>query len=89
MKTFLSLVADDLLQRFGSNMRNVTVVFPGKRASLFLNQELALASEVPVWTPRYITMSDLFYSLSPYVQADPIDSIVTLYQIFSQTILTE
>lgn len=89
MKTFLSLVANDLLKRFGTNMRNVTVVFPGKRASLFLNQELALACETPVWTPRYITMSDLFYSLSPYVKADPIDSIASLYQIFSKTILTE
>jgi len=89
MKTFLSLVAQDLLQRFGTNMHDVTVVFPGKRASLFLNQELALASETPVWAPRYITMSDLFYSLSPYVKADPIDSISALYQIFSKTILTE
>ena len=88
MKTFLSLVATDLLQRFGSNMHDVTVVFPGKRASIFMNQELALASDTPVWAPRYITMSDLFYHLSPYVAADPIDSITTLYQIFSQTVLT-
>ena len=89
MKTFLSLVARDLLQRFGTNMHDVTVVFPGKRASLFLNQELAKASETPVWAPRYITMSDLFYSLSPYVKADPIDSITALYQIFSKTIMNE
>jgi len=89
MKTFLSLVANDLLHRFGNNMHDVTVVFPGKRASLFLNQELAMASDVPVWAPRYITMSDLFYSLTPYVKADPIDSIASLYQIFSKTILTE
>lgn len=89
MKTFLSLVARDLLERFGTNMHDVTVVFPGKRASLFLNQELAMASDIPVWAPRYITMSDLFYRLSPYVKADPIDSITSLYQIFSQTILSE
>ena len=85
----MNLVANNLLQRFGSNMHNVTVVFPGKRASIFLNQELALASDKPVWAPRYITMSDLFYSLSPYVKADPIDSIALLYQIFRKTILTE
>ncbi|MBO6059659.1 MAG: PD-(D/E)XK nuclease family protein, partial [Bacteroidaceae bacterium] len=89
MRTFLSLVAKDMLQRFGNNMHDVTVVFPGKRASLFLNQELAMASDTPVWAPRYITMSDLFYSLSPYVKADPIDSIATLYQIFTKTILSE
>ena len=29
MKTFLSLVARDLLERFGTNMHDVTVVFPG------------------------------------------------------------
>lgn len=89
MKTFLSLVAKDLLGRFGNNMRDVTVVFPGKRASIFLNQELALASPQPVWAPRYTTMSDLFYRLSPYVAADPIDSIVALHGIFCSTLSVE
>lgn len=86
MKTFLSTVARDLLGRFGTNMRDVTVVFPGKRASIFLNQELALASPTPVWAPRYTTMSDLFHRLSDFIPADPIDSIVALHHIFCSTL---
>lgn len=89
MKTFLNIVASDLLQRFGNNMCDVTVVFPGKRASIFLNQELARCSTGPVWAPRYITMSDLFYRMSDMVAADPIDSIVTLHEVFCQTILND
>ena len=37
-KTFLELVAADLLSRFDKNMSRVAVVFPNKRASLFLNR---------------------------------------------------
>lgn len=83
-RTFLQLVAEDLLGRFGRNLSSTTVVFPGKRANLFLNQELALQSQEPVWTPRYITIGDMFQNLSPYETADPIDCICTLYQIFHQ-----
>ena len=50
--TFLALMAQDLLSRFGTNLNHVTVVFPNKRAGLFFDQELALHGSQPVWTPR-------------------------------------
>lgn len=84
MKTFLQCVAADLIQRFGSDMREVTVVFPGKRASLFLNQELARQSNSPVWAPRYLTLGDLFLKLTDKQKSEPIDNVCTLYQIFLQ-----
>lgn len=82
--TFLSLVAKDLLERFGSDMHSVTVVFPSKRAGLFLTQELERLSDTPVWAPTYTTMGDLFQSLSTRLTADPIDAICTLYDIYLQ-----
>ena len=60
METFIRLVAQDLLRRFGTNLRDVTVVFPNKRASLFMNQQLAAIAGQPVWAPRYRTISELF-----------------------------
>lgn len=84
--TFLHIVARDLLARFGNNMHNVTVVFPGKRAGLFLNQELASLSTEPVWTPRYLTIGDMFRHLSDYDFADPIECVCTLYQIYCEQI---
>lgn len=41
MKTFLEHVAQDILQKYGTDLSRLAVVFPNKRASLFLNDTLA------------------------------------------------
>ena len=41
MKSFLEYVADDLLSKYGTDLAHIAVVFPNKRASLFLNECLA------------------------------------------------
>ena len=44
MQTFLEHVAQDLIDKYGENLAHVAVVFPNKRASLFLNQHLLVSS---------------------------------------------
>lgn len=83
MKTFLHLVAESLLERYGSNLSRVTVVFPGKRAGLFLDQALAEQSPTPVWSPRYTTISDLFQQLSPYTLCDTVEAVCRLHRIYA------
>ena len=78
MKTFLSHVAQDLTARFGGNLHDVTIVFPGKRASLFLTQELTETGISPLWEPEYISMDSLFREFTALEQANPIESICTL-----------
>ena len=36
MESFLKYVAQDILQEYGTDLSHVAVVFPNKRASLFL-----------------------------------------------------
>lgn len=84
MNTFLEHVAQSLLQKYGSNLSQVTVVFPGKRASLFLNQALAELSSSPVWAPRYQTISELFQRASSFALADPIESVCRLYAAYAR-----
>ena len=36
MKTFLKYVARDILEKYGNNLSDIAVVFPNKRAALFL-----------------------------------------------------
>ena len=60
MKAFLKIVAKDMLEKYGTDMSDIAVVFPNKRASLFLNNYLAQLAHKPIWTPTYITISDLF-----------------------------
>ena len=83
MKSFLEHVAEDLLSRYGTNLSRVAVVFPNKRASLFLNEHLARLAGKPIWSPSYITISDLFRSHSSLQVADPILLVCELHRVFT------
>ena len=83
MKSFLEHVAEDLLSRYGTNLSRVAVVFPNKRASLFLNEHLARLAGKPIWSPSYITISDLFRSHSTLQVADPILLVCELHRVFT------
>ena len=80
MKAFLKIVAKDMLEKYGTDMSDIAVVFPNKRASLFLNNYLAQLAHKPIWTPTYITISDLFRRHSDLKVADPIKSICDLHK---------
>ena len=41
MNSFLQLLAKDLIQKHGNKFDNLTILFPNKRAGLFLAEELA------------------------------------------------
>lgn len=84
MKTFLQLVADDLYDKIGTELADTAVVFPNKRASLFFNEHLASKAGHPVWAPTYITISDLFRSLSSLQICDPIRQVCLLHRVYSQ-----
>lgn len=86
MNSFLNLIAADMLVHFSNDMRDVIVVFPGKRAGMFLSRELALLSDKPVWAPHYCMMSDLFQSLTPIRVADPLECIFHLYCVMKEVL---
>ncbi len=81
---FLSAVAQDLLKRFGTDMTHVSVVFPNKRARLFLNEELLARTESPMWAPGYATIGELFDTIAGDEVLEPIPAICRLYNIYSE-----
>ena len=83
MRSFLEHVAEDLLSKYGTDLSRVAVVFPNKRASLFLNEYLARLAGKPLWSPAYITISDLFRSHSSLKVADPILLVCELHKCFT------
>lgn len=109
MQTYIQLVAQDLIHRFGKDMTKVAIVFPNKRASLFLNQALVKeaerlrreknsccsenngigggkgeAGDTVMWSPTYITISELFRYHSSLHVADQILLICRLYDVFQR-----
>lgn len=85
METFLKLVASDLYNRANGNLARTAVVFPNKRAALFFNEYLAKEAGKPIWSPAYITISELFRSMSTLEVADPIKLVCELYKVYRQT----
>ena len=84
---FLNLVASHLCQLYGNNLSKVALVFPNKRAGLFFNDILLTTAQQSgiaqtVWSPAYLTISDLFDQLSPLRQVDELKAVCRIFQIY-------
>lgn len=83
MTPFLKLVAEDIRKRTDGDFSRTLVVFPGKRAGLFMDEFIAEDSE-PVWAPRYATISELFSLFCPLTVADPIETACRIYNLYAR-----
>lgn len=84
MKTFLEHVAHDIINKYGYDLSRVAVVFPNKRAALFMNEYLVRIAGRPIWSPAYITISDLFRRHSSRRTGDQIKLICDLHKCFTE-----
>ena len=89
MKAFLEYVAEDIIRKHGTDLSGVAVVFPNKRASLFMNRYLLNAAGKPLWSPHYITISELFRSQTDLAVADKIKSVCTLYRTYKKYVTND
>lgn len=87
--TFLQYVAKDLLAKHGHELTDVAVVFPNKRASIFLNQALYEEAGHPIWSPTYLTISDLFRNHTDQQVPDSILLIFKLYNVYCDLAKTD
>lgn len=83
-QTFLQYVATDILQKYEGRLHRVAIVFPNKRASLFLNQYLYQEVGHTMMGPSYFTISDLFVKHSGLILADQIQLVCQLYQSYAR-----
>lgn len=86
MTPFLKYVADDLYRKTQGDLSRTLIVFPSKRAGLYVNEYLLdLAGESPLWAPRYTTISELFADFAPDTAvADRIDAALTIVELFQE-----
>ena len=82
MKSFLEYVAEDIIKKYGSDLSRIAIVFPNKRASLYMNSYLAHCLQRPIWSPAYITISDFFRQQTSLMIADSIKLICDLHKSF-------
>ena len=81
--SFLQLVAVDLYRKYGGDMSDVAVIFPNNRARLFFSEAFfAEGGGKPLWSPAYLSISELFVSESNMALADSLKLICELYKVY-------
>lgn len=82
MISFLQQTAEDLYAKYGNDLTSIAVVFPNNRARLFFSEHLYKAAGKPVWTPGFVTISDLLREQSELKITDPLALVGYLYDIY-------
>lgn len=80
--SFLEEVAAILLKPEQLSLQETCVVFPNKRARLFLSRNLGVLAEKPTWAPAYLTMNELMEKLSGYIYADRLTLLFELFEAY-------
>ncbi|MDD4819942.1 MAG: PD-(D/E)XK nuclease family protein [Flavobacteriales bacterium] len=78
MHSFISNLSDELLSS-GTELKDINIVVPGRRAGLFLKKELAKKMKGPSWLPQIYTVEDLAVEMS---RLEKIDSTALLFEFY-------
>jgi len=86
---FLEQVADQLYKNYGSSLNRHCLVFPNRRAGLFLMKHLAARAGKPLWAPRSITINELFDNCSSLTKAGNENLVFELYRVYKTITRTD
>ncbi len=84
MNTFLKHVAKYIYEQVGEGISDVTLVFPGKRVSLFFLRYLSEIAGKPIWSPNCFTIQELMQYISGKHSSDSLQLIFELYGIYQK-----
>lgn len=82
METFLQLLAKDIVNKYGEQFSHLTIIFPNKRAGLFLAEELSRLIKHPVWMPEILTLSEYIEKHTGLHKADNLTLTIKLYKAY-------
>lgn len=82
MTPFLYQLATLFYERYGKELSRLAFVFPNRRAGLFFQKYLSEVADRPLFSPKILTINDLFVSLSGKQAADRIHMLFMLYEIY-------
>ena len=83
MTPFLQYIAQYIYQHHENDTENLCIVLPNKRGALYLKQHLAKTFQKTIWLPTIISAEELVAELSGLQQADSIDLICELYEVYT------
>lgn len=84
MASFLQLLAKDIVAKYDTDFGHLTIIFPNKRAGLFLAEELSHYIGHPVWMPRILTLPEYIERHTGLKKAEALPLVIKLYKSYGQ-----
>ncbi len=81
-QTFLEEIADKLLAEGGDDPGRIKLVFPNRRAGLFLRKALAKKISKPVWAPEIYSLEDFLFRYTNQQMADKLTLVYEMYNSY-------
>jgi CRISPR/Cas system-associated exonuclease Cas4 (RecB family) len=81
MNSFLENICIKILSEH-SDLSEVCIVFPSRRAGLYFKSELGKKLSCPVWSPSVYSIEDFVEELSGYTFADELQLLYELFSVY-------
>ena len=81
IKSFISLVAKDILQFTKGELKDVAVIFPNRRAGSVFRNELVAQMQNPSWSPGIFSVDDWLTDLSGLRKTEKLENLALLFPI--------
>lgn len=82
MEPFLYQIANLFHKQYGKEICQLAFVFPNRRAGLFFQKYLSEIANKPIFSPKILTINDLFILIGKKHTADRIHTLFKLYGIY-------
>lgn len=79
---FLDKIATVLIQNYGNDFTNTTVILPNKRAKIFLIEALKKQTNETIFSPRIISVEDFIQEIANIRNIDAIALLFEFYEVY-------
>ncbi len=81
-ETFLGELSEYILEQYGSNLREVNLIFPNRRAGLYFLKELSARLDGISWGPGVLSLEEFYESYSELTVVDRYSLVFRLFRIY-------
>ncbi len=82
--SFLDSTAKTLYQKYGNNISRCCLVFPGRRAGLFFQEDLAKHLEREIWMPESMSIRQLTEMITGEKTTEHLFLLIELYKLYTE-----
>jgi CRISPR/Cas system-associated exonuclease Cas4 (RecB family) len=84
LKSFLQETAEDLVKRYGVQLKGIEIIYPNKRTGFHLKSALGAAVGKTIWSPKSFTIQQYVSKLTKLHTIDKLSLLFELYDSFKR-----